>query len=342
MMRWPCTSEAESLLRSLLQQRYSAAQLSKLAGRLGINTAGGRRSKRDRVGDLVDNATTAQLVELVRNAISDDEVRPVLRMELNTIAARLRELCSISSDTSEERNSAVPAPTGIIELQDSRGGTRQPHVEKVDIVGRGATLEHVGITWGSLAEQIQPLIEKSTRNSSMLPAPYRYLEAALKNFHKDAPAEKSVFVMMKFPSDGMEDWKKQCLSDLYGAVKDELDRYGLVARRADQKTYSENRQLWENVCIHMFGCDYGVAILEDHVGDEFNPNVALEYGFMLSRGCKVVLLKEASFKHIRADILSTIPTSFSISKDHAVDTSSVRTAISDWLSVDLGMAPRRR
>ena len=140
----------------------------------------------------------------------------------------------------------------------------------------------------------------------MLPTPYRHLESALKKFHEDAPVEKSVFVMMKFPSDGMEDWKKQCLSDLYNTIKDELDRYGLVARRADQKTYSENRQLWENVCIHMFGCDYGVAILEDHVGDEFNPNVALEYGFMLSRGCKVVLLKEANFKHIRADILSTI------------------------------------
>jgi len=56
----------------------------------------------------------------------------------------------------------------------------------------------------------------------------------------------------------------------------------------------------------MLGCDYGVAILEDHVGDEFNPNVALEYGFMLARGSKVVLLKEANFKHTRADIFATI------------------------------------
>jgi nucleoside 2-deoxyribosyltransferase len=92
----------------------------------------------------------------------------------------------------------------------------------------------------------------------------------------------------------------------------------------------------------MLGCDYGIAILEDRVGNEFNPNVALEYGFMLARGSKVVLLKEANFKHIRADILATIPAPFSINQEHVVDTHSVRNAISDWLSVDLGLAPRRK
>jgi len=181
-----------------------------------------------------------------------------------------------------------------------------------------------------------------TDDSTSLPPPYRHLESALKQFHEDAPAEKSVFVMMKFPSNDMEDWKKKCLSDLYDAVRDELDRHGLMARRADQKTYPESRQMWDNVCTHMLGCDYGVAILEDHVGDEFNPNVALEYGFMLARGSKVVLLKEANFKHTRADILATISVPFSISKEHVVDTNSVRDAISNWLSVDLKITPRRR
>ena len=181
-----------------------------------------------------------------------------------------------------------------------------------------------------------------TGESFARPDPYRHLESALKKFHEDAPAEKSVFVMMKFPSNDMEDWKKKCLSDLYDAVRDELDRHGLVARRADQKTYPDSRQLWDNVCVHMLGCDYGVAILEDHVGDEFNPNVALEYGFMLARGSKVVLLKETNFKHTRADIFATISVPFSISKEHVVDTTSVRNALSDWLSVDLGISPRRK
>ena len=36
---------------------------------------------------------------------------------------------------------------------------------------------------------------------------------------------------------------------------------------------------------------YGIAGLEDRVGDEFNPIVALEYGFLLGWGRAVVLLR---------------------------------------------------
>ncbi len=147
--------------------------------------------------------------------------------------------------------------------------------------------------------------------------------------------------MMKFPSKDMEEWKKKCLEDIYTAVSDELSRHGLVARRADQKTYTPRRQLWENVCVYMLGCKYGIAILEDRTGGEFNPNVALEYGFMLALGRQVVLLQESEFKNVRADTLATIPVNFKISPTNQVDTDSVRTAVSDWL-LELGIHPKRK
>jgi hypothetical protein len=147
--------------------------------------------------------------------------------------------------------------------------------------------------------------------------------------------------MMKFPDPAnMEVWQLQCLEDIYVAVKDELDRHGLVARRADKKVYATSKRLWDNLCIYMLGCRYGVAILEDHVGDELNPNVALEYGFMKGLGREVVLLKERRFKHLRADLVGTIPKEFDIGADHALDRRSIQDAVSNWL-IDIGVPPKR-
>jgi len=174
-----------------------------------------------------------------------------------------------------------------------------------------------------------------------IPAAYRSLAAHLGRFDRDDSLDRSVFVMMKFPDPAnMKVWQLQCLEDIYVAVKDELDRHGLVARRADKKVYATSKQLWDNLCIYMLGCRYGVAILEDHVGDELNPNVALEYGFMKGLGREVVLLEERRFKHLRADLLGTIPKEFDIDADHVVDRRSIHDAVSNWL-IDIGVPPKR-
>ena len=52
-------------------------------------------------------------------------------------------------------------------------------------------------------------------------------------------------------------------------------------------------------------CSLGIAVLEDIIVEEFNPNVALEYGFMLGLGKPTLLLKERRFRP-RADILGTL------------------------------------
>jgi len=81
----------------------------------------------------------------------------------------------------------------------------------------------------------------------------------------------------------------------------------------------------------MLCCKYGVAVLEDIITDEFNPNVALEYGFMRALGKPTLLLKERRFNP-RADILGTLWREFDILDiDH-----SVPEALNRWLD-DLGI-----
>jgi hypothetical protein len=59
--------------------------------------------------------------------------------------------------------------------------------------------------------------------------------------------------------------------------------------------------LWDNVELHLLGCSRGVAIVEDKYTKELNPNVAMEWGWMVGMGRRVLYLVEKSFKHARAD-----------------------------------------
>lgn len=48
--------------------------------------------------------------------------------------------------------------------------------------------------------------------------------------------------------------------------------------------FIEDRDMWNNVCVYMICCKYGIALLENVSKQEYNPNAAIEYGFMQARG----------------------------------------------------------
>lgn len=172
-----------------------------------------------------------------------------------------------------------------------------------------------------------------------IPDAHRRYREELDDFHRDAPYDKSVFVMMKFSDDTMGKEQRECLTHIYLAIESELHRHGLTPRRADQKTYARTKQLWDNICIYMLGSKHGIAVLEDYVGKEFNPNVALEYGFMKGLGREVLLLKEQGFKHSRADIIGTISKNFQIDSPYKVSIDSIREAVAGWLT-DINVHPK--
>jgi hypothetical protein len=169
---------------------------------------------------------------------------------------------------------------------------------------------------------------------------YEHLIPAIRRFHEGGCYEESVFVMMKFPHAQMSDSQRNLLSNIWEVTSDTLGQHKLKARRADLRHYHD--QLWENVCVHMFGSKYGMAILEDHVASELNPNVALEYGFMKALNRTVGLFRAEDFRHDRADLTGKLTRSFSIDANDKLIVSSLRSAIHDWLSGVPLRRPRRK
>jgi hypothetical protein len=141
-------------------------------------------------------------------------------------------------------------------------------------------------------DAVRAHMERRAKETALfLPPGYDHLASSVVRFREDTPYEESVFVMMKFPDPTtMEDRHCRLLTDIWEVISYVLSAYGLTAKRADKKSYQD--QLWENVCVYMLGSKYGVAILEDKVGQELNPNVALEYGFMKALQREVALFRE--------------------------------------------------
>ena len=173
-----------------------------------------------------------------------------------------------------------------------------------------------------------PLVSaESSSQNTIVPQIATTLDAGLQAFKGEHDPSKTVFVMMKFS--GGDRRKDRKLETLFNIINLELDKYGIDAVRADERTYCATQFMWDNAQVYMNGCDYGIAVLENTYLDEMNPNVALEYGYMLAKGKQGLLLKEKSFESIRADILGKIWIEFDIDRKE-----SVREAIRRWM-VDL-------
>lgn len=67
-------------------------------------------------------------------------------------------------------------------------------------------------------------------------------------------------------------------------IKDVLNKHGIVGLRADDKEYMDD--LFLNVKVYMHACDFGIAVYERIISDDFNPNVSLEVGYLF--GMKAV------------------------------------------------------
>jgi hypothetical protein len=162
-----------------------------------------------------------------------------------------------------------------------------------------------------------------------IPGGYRKIMEPLEEFLADKERRcdeyrKNVFIMTRFVTGNIP---LECIDK---TIRTALDSNGLVGHRADDRIYPGDRNLWDNVCTYMIGCSRGIAVLEDIIEDEFNPNVALEYGFMRALGKPTLLLKEKRMKP-RADILGTIWEPFNMFE---IET-SIKAAIDRW-SRDVG------
>jgi hypothetical protein len=124
------------------------------------------------------------------------------------------------------------------------------------------------------------------------------IQESLKLFKADYPDPRKVaFVMMRFGN-------TRAHADIVAGIQNTLDTYGITAVRADDKQYHDD--LFPNVLTYVYGCGFGIAIFERIETEEFNPNVALEVGYMFALKKNVCLLKDRTLKTLQADLVGKL------------------------------------
>lgn len=131
-------------------------------------------------------------------------------------------------------------------------------------------------------------------------------------------SDKNVVVIMRYGPD-------KPFQEIESTIKDTLLLYGLKATLA--KDVALHEQLWDNVRFCMDHCCYGVVVFERILQPDYNPNVALELGYMLAKGIPCLILKDVSMPRLQTDIIGHLYTPFD---SHSVR-ETVAPAIEGWL-----------
>jgi len=150
----------------------------------------------------------------------------------------------------------------------------------------------------------------------------------LRRFLAEHPFETNVFGMTRFPDAkaGTKDPVGKALS----AVREECESRGLEFHLASDRAMTDD--LWANVTAHMWASKYGVAIFENTVDRGLNHNLLIEVGAMLMTGRRCALLKDGSLDQLPTDLVGMIYKSVDLSSS-----SSIRTAVGDWVTNDLNI-----
>ena len=170
----------------------------------------------------------------------------------------------------------------------------------------------------------QQMVQRTLVQRLKLPAGYEHFARFMPGFLQDHPdADKNVFLLMRFRNGTQYDV-------IHQAIRDGLARYGFTVLRADDKDYTGD--LWENVCLYMLGSRFAVAVFEEIDLREFNPNVALELGFMLAHNKRCLLLKDQRMPRMPTDVVGKLYKEF----DTYNIQPSITKAIEAWAR-DLGI-----
>lgn len=140
------------------------------------------------------------------------------------------------------------------------------------------------------------------------PAPSPFLELSLQyppeihqsriKFISDYPnPARAAFVMMRFGNTPAHE-------AIENAIQSALEKYGITALRADQKEYHDD--LFPNVLTYIYGCHFGIAVFERLEKEEFNPNVALEVGYMRALRKPICLLKDKTLTALQTDLVGKL------------------------------------
>jgi hypothetical protein len=128
------------------------------------------------------------------------------------------------------------------------------------------------------------------------------IQHSLREFRLDHPDPKKVaFIMMRFG-------RTTAHNNIVQGIKDALTPHGISAVRADDKDWHSD--LYYNVLTCLYGCGFAIAVFERIESEDFNPNVALEVGYVMALGKQVCLLKDQTLKHLNTDLIGKLYKTF--------------------------------
>jgi hypothetical protein len=152
------------------------------------------------------------------------------------------------------------------------------------------------------------------------------LSESTKRFSSDHPdPNKVAFIMMRFGETSAH-------KDIVESLRSELAKHGITGLRADDKGYHDD--LLSNILTYVYGCGFGIAVFERIEQDEFNPNVALEVGYMMALRKPLLLLKDRTLDNLHADLIGKLYKKF----DPQNISKSVGPEVQRWLR-DKGIIP---
>lgn len=144
---------------------------------------------------------------------------------------------------------------------------------------------------GQLEKKYQKTSQITLQNTLEYPPEILF---SLKKFEEDYPHfQKNGFIMMRLDNTKVHE-------QITKAIRSTLGKFNLNGLRADDKEYHDG--LFENVLTYMYGCGFGIAVFERLEEENFNPNVALEVGYMRALHKSVCLLKDKTIKTLPADL----------------------------------------
>lgn len=146
------------------------------------------------------------------------------------------------------------------------------------------------------------------------------IQESFGRFREDYPdPSKVAFIMMRFGSTGAH-------TEITEAVRQGLAAHGIEAVRADDKRYHDH--VFFNILTYLHGCGLGIAIYDRIETDTYNPNVALEVGYLFAMRKPVCLLKDQSLATLPTDLVGRLYDPFD--PQHADKT--IPSVLSKWLS----------
>lgn len=152
------------------------------------------------------------------------------------------------------------------------------------------------------------------------------IAAGLEKFRTDFPdGTKTAFLIMRFGSTPLHE-------QIVDSIKQTLKKHSIIGIRADDKEYMDD--LFPNVKVYLHGCDFGIAVYERIMSDDFNPNVSLEVGYLFGMKKPVLLLKDQTLKTLNTDLTGKIYREF----DPTRPANTIPNALESWLR-DKGISP---